>query len=192
MQPYLAKVARLPTHGSAGRSFYLFLVSKEDPGMNRWTSVPWLATVVIFASAIIAQGADTPPGQARARQAALDFIKAWKARDKDQMLQLSSVPWLYDFTITFKTRQQLEDHLRLTAAASRKSATFTDTVRFVSTYSEFRPKIGKKYYLKWLDEVLTPEDFVVAVQSPANAKDNVYLFVRWKKQQARIAGYSGD
>jgi hypothetical protein len=160
--------------------------------MNRWTSVVWLATVVICAAAIIAQAADPPPGQAQARQAALDFIKAWKARDKDRMLQLSSVPWLYDFTITFQTRQQLDDHLRLTAAASRKSETFTDTIRFVSPYAQFRPKIGKEHYRKWLDELLTPEDFVVAVPSPANAKDNVYLFVRWKEQQARIAGYSGD
>jgi hypothetical protein len=107
------------------------------------------------------------------------------------MLQLSSIPWLYDFTETFKTRAKLEEFVGQFAAA-RRNNTLSKTVHYVNTYAEFRPKIGKAYYRKWLDELLTPEDFVVAVQSPTNAKDNVYLFVRWKTQQARIAGYSGD
>src|SRR4051794_16369280 len=72
------------------------------------------------------EGADPPSGEAAARQVALDFIKSYKARDKDRMLQLSSVPWLYDFTVTLKTRQQLDDHLRVTAAAKRQSENFTD------------------------------------------------------------------
>jgi hypothetical protein len=160
--------------------------------MNRGTGKLGPVMVSILVGVMTAQGVDAPSGQAEARQAALDFIKAFKARDKDQMLELSSIPWLYDFTETFKTRAKLEEFVGQLAAARRKNEEFSKTVRFVNTYAEFRPKIGKAYYRKWLDELLTPEDFVVAVQSPTQAKFNVYLFVRWRESKARIAGYAGD
>jgi hypothetical protein len=160
--------------------------------MNRGTEKLGLAVVSILVGVLTAQGADAPSGQAEARQVALDFIKAYKDRDKDRMLELSSVPWLYDFTETFKTRPKLEEFLGEVAAARRKNETFSETVLFANTYAVFRPKIGKEHCRKWLDQLLAPEDLVVAVQSPTEAKFNVYLFVRWKESKARIAGYAGD
>jgi hypothetical protein len=160
--------------------------------MNRRIGRLGLVIVAILVCVTASRGVDPPSGQVEARQAALDFIKAFKASDKKRMLELSSVPWLYDFTATFETRPEIEKFLAGLAVARRKNETFSETVRFVNTYAEFRPKIGKERYRKWLDKVLAPEDFVVALQSPTESKFNVYLFVHWKESKARIAGYSGD
>ena len=180
------------SHNAVYRRLVLGAIS-----MNRRISGLGPVIVSILVCAMAARGVDPPSGQAESRQAALDFIKAYKARDKNRMLELSSVPWLYDFTATFKTRPELEKFLDALAAGRRKNETFSETVRFVNTYAEFRPKIGKERYRKEryrkeLDQLLASEDFVVAFQNPREAKFNVYLFVRWKESKARIAGYSGD
>jgi hypothetical protein len=135
--------------------------------------------------------ADPPPGaEAQARQAALDFVRAYNARDLDRACALSSAPLLYDFTAVFKTPDEVKDHLRLCLRRSAKSP-FTEEARSATRYDDFRAKIQDKHR-RWLDQVLGREDLVVAVKSAAEPKFNVYLFVRVKDKVAHVAGWAAD
>jgi hypothetical protein len=150
-----------------------------------------ISLVLLAGLCLAAAPSDPPAGEKAARQAALDFIKCYKARDLDGALGCSSVPWLYDFTITFKTEEDLKNHLRLSLKPTRKSEVFSDKVQYVKTYPELRAKI-RAYHAKWIDEVLTKDDYVVAVQQLNQPKFNILVFVRMKDGKGKVVGYAGD
>jgi hypothetical protein len=134
--------------------------------------------------------ADAPSGEKAARQAVLDFIGFYKKCDLDGAMRASSVPWLYDFTVTYKTEAELKDQLRLCLRPFRNTEQFTDKITGVHTYPEFREKI-RKYHASWLDDLLTKDDYVVAVQKRNEPKFNIFIFVRMKSGKATVAGYAG-
>jgi hypothetical protein len=159
--------------------------------MMRNLILAMLTTALTCLAAGLGATADPPSAEARARQAALDFIKAYSARDVDRACTLSGAPLLYDFTVVFPTAEAVRDHLRLCLRGAAATNTFTDDVRSVSRYEDFRGKI-RDYHRKWIDQVLGREDFVVAVKYAKEPKFNVYLFVRRDGDKAMVAGWAAD
>jgi len=162
--------------------------------IERWLIViiAWLGLALGGAGFPAPTQAKPPTGEEEARRVALDFIKAFDDRSVDDMLRLSTLPWHFDFTITYETQEDLKNHLLLSARPTLKGQVFTKTIQFVQKYADFGPKIGKPYYRKQLDKLLSKDDFVVAVQRPKDPKSSVYLFVRIKDGKASICGYAGD
>ena len=107
-------------------------------------------------------------------------------------MRLSSLPWMYDFTVTIKTEKELKDFLRGCIRPGNKGQPFSETVRYVNTYADFRPKIGKDSLRKWLDDLLTKQDYVVALPNKADPNSNDYIFVHYRNKKATVAGYGGD
>lgn len=134
--------------------------------------------------------ADPPASEKASRQAVLDFITAYKKCDLKGAMEVSSVPWLYDFTVTYKTNDELKDQLRLCLRPFRNNELFTDKITVVYTYPRFRESI-RKYHADWLDDLLTKDDFVVGVQKRNEPKYNIFIFVRIKDGKAKVAGYAG-
>ncbi len=163
--------------------------------MGRWVrllAVTWLTLGLANAPSRALALDDAKAGEEAAKKIALEFIKAYKDRDLDALMSQSTLPWMYDFTVTIKTEKELKDFLRSCIRPGNRGQPFTDTVRYVITYGEFRPKIGKEYPRKCLDELLTNEDYIVALPNKADPRINDYIFVRYKNKKATIAGYGGD
>jgi hypothetical protein len=154
-----------------------------------------LTTAILLLSSLPSRALaedDAKAGAEAAKKAALEFTKAYKDRDLDALIRQSTLPWMFDFTVTIKTETELRDFLRSCIRPGNKAQQFPDTVRFVNSYADFRPKVGKEYYRKWLDELLAKDDYVVALPSKSDPNANVYIFVHYKNKKASIAGYGGD
>jgi hypothetical protein len=117
----------------------------------------------------------TEPAREKAKEAALAFLKAIKAKELEGTLKLADVPWLSNGQQIIKDADGLKKRL---VSILRRSQALPDEVLPISvTYGGIKDMFKEKRQ-QFADKVLTKDDWAVVVGRKGKATELVWVRVR--------------
>jgi uncharacterized protein (TIGR03067 family) len=128
-----------------------------------------------------------PAGAKPAREAVAAFIRAFRAKDLDRLMEVVDVPWFNDELEVFKDRDQLRKYWQKALDAEADPARLFATIDHVVTYGDVQKAIRRKRLRELLDGFLDKDDLVVQTKGE---KSEVVLFVKVRNGKAKVVGLS--
>jgi len=131
----------------------------------------------------------SPKAEDQAKEVVGKFIKAFKAKELDKLLEVVDVPWVDDLAKgeVIKTKEALKKHLQALLQES-KPENLGEVLRVVA-FSKLRDKIKQEEIRKMLDQVISKEDLVV--EYGVGKRERSIALVRVRDGKAKIVGGAG-
>jgi hypothetical protein len=146
---------------------------------------------VVLLVGFMASSASADPNEDRAKAAAIDFLKALKAKDLDAAMKLSGTPFAYrdgDNLALLKDEDAIKKWLKERLAEIKDPNEIPTKLNGgVFLWADVKEKVRNMEQRKTLEEIVGKDGFVAVTMADGK---NVPILVRVKDGQAKIVGFA--